>query len=229
MKRKLIFLLMLLMIPMAFADITGNEVMERDVPAQVSPGQQFTLTYTVSNSAGAWGASIEDSVTGGCKFPSGDTAYKSVMLSEDGNTKSIVITAPSSGSCTFVGDYKFGSFAINDFTDDTVVVTTSGGTSWCVENGKVVSNSDGVSKADVCVDLNTLKDYYCLEPSQTTILSANIGCDNGCDLGVCVGTGGTDGTGESDICQYFEWAPSCEIGIGIVFLGLIILLLILKK
>ncbi len=105
-----------------FQSILGTETMTRTGPTIVDPNQQFTITYAVQGATDTWGASIEDSVTGGCKFPSGDTAYKSVMLSEDGNTKSIVITAPSSGSCTFVGDYKFGSFAITSFNPYTVQV-----------------------------------------------------------------------------------------------------------
>ena len=100
--------------------ITGNEVMTRTAPTTVNPSSTFQVTYTVSGATGTWGASIVDAVSGGCKFPDGSTELKTVMLSTDGNTKQVTVTAPSSGSCTFVGDYKFGDFPIKTFTNSVV-------------------------------------------------------------------------------------------------------------
>ena len=102
--------------------ITGNEVMTRTAPTTVNPSSTFQVTYTVSGATGTWGASIVDAVSGGCKFPDGSTELKTVMLSTDGNTKQVTVTAPSSGSCTFVGDYKFGADPIVEFTDATVTI-----------------------------------------------------------------------------------------------------------
>jgi len=118
--------------------ISGNS-MTRDVPSIVSPGQQFNVIYTASAS-GNWGASIIDSVNGGCKFPDGSNQLKSVMLSTDGNSKTIKVEAPSSGSCTFSGDYQFGTEAIKNFASDTIT-TGNGGCETdedCKEFAKVV-------------------------------------------------------------------------------------------
>jgi len=98
--------------------------MTRTAPTTVTPNSQFDVTYSVSNT-GDWGASIVDLVSGGCKFPDGSSEYKSVMLSVDGSTKTIKVTAPSSGSCTFTGDYKFGTDSIINFPTKTVFVEVS--------------------------------------------------------------------------------------------------------
>jgi hypothetical protein len=103
--------------------VTGSETMTRTVPASVERGSSFSLTYTVAGASGSWGASIIDNLAGGCTFPSGGTQYKSVMLSEDGLTKTITIQAPASvGTCTFTGDYKFGNFSIITFPSKTVSI-----------------------------------------------------------------------------------------------------------
>ena len=104
--------------------IAGN-TMTRNVPSAVNIGEKFLVVYTAS-ATGQWGASIEDSISGGCKFPDGSNQLKTVMLSSDGDSKAIEITAPSSsGSCTFSGDYKFGTEAITNFPDKTITVSTS--------------------------------------------------------------------------------------------------------
>ena len=104
--------------------ITGSETMSRTGPTSVNPGQTFQITYTSIGASGTWGASIEDAVSGGCKFPSGASTYKTVMLSEDGNIKTISITAPQSGSCTFSGNYQFGTFPVKNLNSYTVSVCT---------------------------------------------------------------------------------------------------------
>ena len=100
--------------------ISGNEIVIRSAPLTVNPGSTFTLTYTVSQSSGSWGNSLTDSVSGGCTFPSGSTIYKSVMLSDDGLTKTVTINTPTSGSCTFTGDYQFGSYSTHTMTNTVV-------------------------------------------------------------------------------------------------------------
>lgn len=95
--------------------------MTRTAQSIVNPSSTFTLTYTAVGTSGTWGASIVDTVTN-CKFPDGTTSYKTVMLSTDGLTKSITMTAPSSGSCVFSGDYKYGTSSILNFSDLTVTV-----------------------------------------------------------------------------------------------------------
>ena len=108
-----------------FFTVSGA-TMTRTVPSSVQPNQQFTVTYSVLGASGSWGASIVDSVSGGCTFPAGNT-LKSVLLSDEGNTKTITIKAPSSGSCTFTGDYQFGTEAIRNFQNSVVTIAISGG------------------------------------------------------------------------------------------------------
>lgn len=107
--------------------ITGNEDVERSVPSIVSPGQTFTVSYTATSTSGTWGASLEDSVSGGCTFPSGSNSYKDVLLSDSGNTRTIEVTAPQSGSCTFSGDFKFGTDSIGQMTNSVITISSSGG------------------------------------------------------------------------------------------------------
>ena len=115
--------------------ISGSS-MTRSIQSTVQPGQKFSVIYSTSAS-GQWGASIVDSVSGGCKFPDGSTQIKTVMLSVDGGSKTVQITAPSSGSCTFSGDYKFGTEAVRNFPDKTVIISIENG------NGEDSTNGDG--------------------------------------------------------------------------------------
>ena len=140
----------------------GGDSMTRSVPSTVSPGQQFNIVYTTSAS-GTWGASIIDDVSGGCKFPGGSSQYKSVMLSADGNSKTIKITAPSSGSCTFSGDYKFGTEAIKNFADKTITISTDGngdGNGNGDDNGDYNGNGNGDDNGGIpTFDLNQVLFY----------------------------------------------------------------------
>lgn len=104
--------------------VLGSETITRTIPSSVQPNQNFNIIYSVSGVSGIWGASIIDTVSGGCKFPDG-SELKSVMLSTEGTAKTIAVTAPSSGSCTFHGDYKFGTASIKDFEDITITISTS--------------------------------------------------------------------------------------------------------
>jgi hypothetical protein len=102
--------------------ITGNEVITRNLPSQVSAGETFTLTYVASGTSGRWGASLEDSISGGCMFPGGVSSIKDLWLSTEGNTRAVSITAPQSGSCTFTGDYQFGDASLKPFPSQTVTI-----------------------------------------------------------------------------------------------------------
>ncbi len=115
----------------------GEASMTRSVPSTVQPGQQFNVIYTTTASD-KWGASIVDTVSGGCKFPDGSNQLKTVMLSTEGGSKTIKVIAPSSGSCTFSGDYKFGTEVTKDFIDNTITIST--------ENG----NGNGNGEETVC-------------------------------------------------------------------------------
>lgn len=99
-------------------------MMVRSIPSTASPSSSFQVTYTASDISGNWGASIVDNVLGGCTFPDGSNQLRTVMLSTEGNTKTITVNSPPSGSCTFSGDYKFGEDSIVDFTDGTIIFTT---------------------------------------------------------------------------------------------------------
>ncbi len=94
--------------------------LKRRVPLEVNPGETFEVTYS-SDKTGQWGVIIVDSVSGGCKFPAGREC-KSVMLSNGFNSQIVEVIAPYSGSCTFSGDYNFGSDPIKDFPDQIVKI-----------------------------------------------------------------------------------------------------------
>ena len=165
--------------------MTGSETMTRTGPSSVNAGNPFSLTYTAVGTSGTWGASIEDSVTGGCTFPSGAATYKTVMLSEDGTTKTITITAPASGSCTFTGDYQFGTFPIavlNPYSISVCVASCTCASTTCT--GNTCSNGCGGNCAGT-------KAPVCTRPSDLCIESLTV--SNGCLLttgsnGNCAGS-----------------------------------------
>lgn len=86
-------------------------------PNTTKTNSVFLINYTAQGTSGTWGATIVDNVSvGGCRFPGGAT-YRDVMLSYAGNIRTLAITAPSSaGSCTFTGDYQFGTYPIRNFS-----------------------------------------------------------------------------------------------------------------
>ena len=90
-----------------FAQI-GTSTMTRGVPATITPSSSFQITYTAGSvPTGKWGAIIVETITGGCKFADGTASYKSALLSSDGTTKTITLTAPASGSCSISGYYQY--------------------------------------------------------------------------------------------------------------------------
>ena len=121
MKKIFLFLVLVCLVFMmgVSAEISCSEIITRTKGTS-------SITYTTIGTSGSWGASIEDSVTGGCTFPSGSTTYKTVMLSEDGSTKTVSISGDLSG-CTFTGDYKFGECSIKTFDGSSPPSQSSGG------------------------------------------------------------------------------------------------------
>ncbi|PIN90072.1 hypothetical protein COU57_04560, partial [Candidatus Pacearchaeota archaeon CG10_big_fil_rev_8_21_14_0_10_32_14] len=114
-----IFLLVILSVNLISANITGSETMTRGSSnITILPNSNFTLTYTAVGTSGTWGATIQDIISGGCLFPSGKNQYKSVMLSDDGTTKSVIVSAPNiNGTCIIIGDYQFGNKSIKNFNN----------------------------------------------------------------------------------------------------------------
>jgi len=105
--------------------ITGLEIITRTAPPQVLPGESFTVNYLVTGASGKWGATVEEAVSGGCVFSiSGEqkTSLAFAMVSDLPNPLTYTVIAPSSGSCTFIGDYMFGSSSIVQFPNAIVTV-----------------------------------------------------------------------------------------------------------
>jgi len=115
-------LYLILLITISLSGLITANTLTRNVPSSVQAEQEFQITYS-SDAIGKWGVIIVDGVSGGCQFPAG-TELKSVMLSNEGNIKIISVSAPSSGSCTFHGDYNFvtseGEEPIISFKDDII-------------------------------------------------------------------------------------------------------------
>lgn len=109
------------------SDIENNQQilgeLNREVPLEANSRDTFIINYS-TDKTGTWAVIIEDSVSGGCKFPNGESEYKSVILGEPLHI--VEITAPSSGSCTFSGDYNFvsdkGVGKIKNFPDQMVII-----------------------------------------------------------------------------------------------------------
>ena len=150
--------------------ITGSETIARTAPATTTGN--FQITYTAGGVSGKWGASIVDSVSGGCKFPNGATTYNDVLLSTSGTTKTITITAPTtSATCTFAGDYQFGSFSIKSLTSQSTVVTICSPKT-CSQLSKTCGNWD-----DTC---------------GTTLNCGTCGTGKTCSSGTCINVCNTD-------------------------------------
>ncbi len=101
----------------------GSDLVREFSDTEVEAGETFTLTY-YSNREGTWGASMIDSVSGGCKFSNGKNIIKTVILSQGGPTNQVYeITLPNyPTTCVFVGDYMFGSEGLKNFVDVTIEV-----------------------------------------------------------------------------------------------------------
>lgn len=175
--------------------ITGDETMTRTGPAITDVGSTFQITYEAIGASGSWGASIEDSATGGCTFPAGTADYKTVMLSEDGMTKLVTITAPSSeGSCSFTGDYKFGEFPVAVLNAYSVQICTPICTrpaDLCVDASTVSDGCGGDCTGSWTVDQLTSADIDCSNSISRTELGQGIldwiaGTFSRTDLGIAI-------------------------------------------
>jgi len=222
--------------------IYGTETMTRTAPSTVQPGQTFTLTYTAIGVSGMWGATIVESATGGCTFPSGGSTYQSAMLSDDGLTKTVSITAPQSGSCTFGGDYKFGEFAVKAFPGKTVTISGGGG---CVPQTEVCNNVDDdcdglIDEGNVCGGTCTSEwdcgDWStCKDEKQTRTCTDLNSCTTPTNVPVTSKTCTTPKENSTGICSMMEWAKSideenyCTWGIAIIAGGVLLLILLTKK
>lgn len=112
MKNKIILMSVLAMfLVMTFASAAS---ITRTAPSTVSAGSSFQVTYSAVGASGKWGSIIVDNVSGGCSFPNGNE-YKDALLSTSGTTKTVTLTAPASGLCTFSGYYQFGDMISKDY------------------------------------------------------------------------------------------------------------------
>ena len=99
------------------------------------------------------------------------------MLSDDGLTKQITITAPASGSCTFSGNYKYGSFAVNNFANTVVNVCVAScvrPADKCIEASTVSNNCGGVCTGSWTVTRRTPSDTNCDNAIDRTELGSSI-------------------------------------------------------
>jgi hypothetical protein len=104
--------------------ITGSETMIRSTPNSVNVGENFMITYSTTAS-GNWAATIEDSLSGGCTFPGGNTQIKIFMFSGEGNSKQVLINTPNDfKNCSFSGDYQFGNSSLKEFQGKTITLST---------------------------------------------------------------------------------------------------------
>jgi len=136
MKKIILILMMAIMLNgIAYAMSTGSTII-RSVPATAITSSTMQLSYS-TNETGLWGASVTDTISGGCTID-GKTSLKFVMMSYLPNPLTYTVTAPASATtCTLSGDYKFAEFAINNFPQATITIT--GGT--CTPNCACASNT----------------------------------------------------------------------------------------
>lgn len=96
MKQILLYIVLLVMLPLAFASST----LSRSMPATVAPGQTFTVTYTASSTDSLWYIFFTDTVSSCAP----GIYENSISGGEPGSqTQTKTFTAPMSGSCTFSG------------------------------------------------------------------------------------------------------------------------------
>jgi len=194
----LIGLMMILSLPLVMA-----ESMTRTVPSSVNPGEQFEVTYTVTGASGNYFVSIVDTVTGGCE-PEGKHSF---FIADDYTFKkseSFTYTAPSTGSCTFSGDYKFGSDAIIRFNNDAVSMIP----------GSCIPDWDCDDWGD-CVD--EIKERVCDDGCGNTKTETDI-CQEKADFCQYM-----------EFAKFVSEENYCTAGIVIILLGIFVLMILFKK
>jgi len=200
--------------------ITGTETIARSFSTtKAVPGSTFQLTYTVNGATPKWVATIQDNVTGGCLFPNSDTKTKTLMISEDGNTKTITITAPAiEANCVFRGLYQFPNSTQKVFSQQTVSICsdacTTTNTKQC--SGTSAYQTCGNYDADSCLEWSSVT--AC--PSGQTCSGSGVcatPCTNECSTSgskQCSSTTGyqTCGNYDSDSCLEWSTATICSSG-----------------
>ena len=84
---------------------TTSGDLKREVPLEANSGRTFEIKYIVKPSPSFKMAAVEDTVSGGCKFPGGETVYRMIVFNS--GERVVKVEAPSSGSCTFSGEYGY--------------------------------------------------------------------------------------------------------------------------
>lgn len=139
--------------------ITGSETMSRNAPSSVTPGQTFTLTYSAIGTSGSYGASVVDSVSGGCT-----PSNLQFVLTSPATTYQVTMTAPASGTCTIHGDYKYGEFSAKPFTDTVIKVCTAScnrPTDKCIEASTISNGCEAMCTGAWTVTKKTPRDANC--------------------------------------------------------------------
>jgi hypothetical protein len=237
-KISLYLVCMLVMVGMASAAITCNEVVSRSVSGS-------TLTYTVTGGTPPWGVLLDETVSGGCTFPSGGTTYKTGWFSDDGNTKTVALTLPASGSCTIHGNYLFGS-CTETYMADTVF--TIGGSCIASCSGRVCGGDGCGGSCGTCGTGTTCNSAGQCASSGVCTSGATADCSVGtcagkktCSSagvwGSCVKTDSGCGSPNpsNDYCSFagkldfFTGGNDCTIGSIVGAAGIVLLLLLMKK
>jgi hypothetical protein len=122
--------------------------MTRTMPATATPGQTFSVVYTVSGVSGNYIVSVSDLVTGNC-VPNGQNQFFIAANFATKGSETLTYTAPASGSCVFHGDYKFGEDAVVGLTDKTITVSGGGCTSTGCDAWSICSNGQ---QSRICHD-----------------------------------------------------------------------------
>jgi len=134
-KKAILFTTMFAMILIAMAMVSAA-TMTRTVPASATPSQTFQVVYKTVGATGIYGVSIQDVLSEGCTFTDGTTTLKQVLLNPL-TTLTFDVKAPSSGTCTFTGDYKYATENIIQFSNSAVSIGSATG---CTENLIVCSS-----------------------------------------------------------------------------------------
>jgi len=119
MKKIIITMMMFILL----ANIAFAISMSKDVPTTVNAGETFTVRFNIDTEGydGLYVVTYLNDVSGGCEPQHFASGFTSPVAYRDHT-----FTAPSSGSCTFSGDFQFvtdeGTGAITNFPQQTVQI-----------------------------------------------------------------------------------------------------------